>query len=109
MIWAAKVVARKQGEDRVFFRVYQEGDALDIVEPANWSVVSQDLRSDALLNRVQISSKGNATRWFDEIRIGTSWRAVIPISKTTKINDTSQTLDRPVTQSQPSMNANAHR
>ena len=89
MIWAAKIVARKQGEDRVFFRVYQEGDSLDIVEPANWSVVSQDLRSDALLNRVQISSEGNATRWFDEIRLGTSWRAVIPISKTTKIDDNS--------------------
>ena len=70
-------------------RDYQEDDSLDIVEPANWSVVSQDLRSDALLNRVQISSEGNATRWFDEIRLGTSWRAVIPINKATRINNNS--------------------
>lgn len=89
MIWAGKIVARKQGEDQVFLRIYQEGDSLDIVEPADWSVVSQDLRSDALLDRVQILSEGNTTRWFDEIRVGTSWRAVIPISKTTTIDDNS--------------------
>jgi ferric-dicitrate binding protein FerR (iron transport regulator) len=89
MIWAAKIVARKHGEDQVFLRIYQEGDSLDIVEPADWSVVSQDLRSDALLDRVQIQSEGNTTRWFDEIRFGTSWRAVIPISKTTRIDDNS--------------------
>jgi hypothetical protein len=86
MIWAAKIVARRNGEDQVFFRVYQEGDSLDIVEPADWSVVSRDLRSDSLLDLVQVSSEGNTSRWFDEIRIGTSWRAVIPISKATRVN-----------------------
>ncbi len=94
MIWAAKIVARKHGEDQVFLRIYQEGDSLDIVEPADWSVVSQDLRSDASLDQVLIQSEGNTTRWFDEIRVGTSWRAVIPISQTTKINDISRQFDR---------------
>jgi hypothetical protein len=94
MIWAAKIVARKHAEDQIFFRVYQEGDSLDIVEPADWSVISRNLRSDALLDRLQVSSEGNTTRWFDEIRIGTSWRAVIPISKATEIHDASQKTDR---------------
>jgi hypothetical protein len=104
MIWAAKIVARKQGEDKVFFRIYQEGDSLDIVEPAHWSVMSQDLHSDASLDRVQISSEGNTTRWFDEIRVGTSWRAVIPISKTTKIDDTSRRLEQPASDSESTAN-----
>ena len=106
MIWAAKIVARKHGEDQVFLRIYQEGDSLDIVEPADWSVISQDLQSDALLDRVQILSEGNATRWFDEIRVGTSWRAVIPISKTIKLDSTSQNLGQRTSESQSPAGAN---
>jgi hypothetical protein len=35
LLWVAKVVARRRGEDEVFFRVYQEVGSLNIVEPSS--------------------------------------------------------------------------
>jgi hypothetical protein len=85
LLWVAKIVARRHGQDEIFFRIYQEGESLDIVEPADWSIVTRGVRSDARLDRMVLTSTGPTRRWFDEIRIGTSWRAVIPIERRTKI------------------------
>ena len=85
LIWVAKIVSRRRGEDEIFFRLYQEGESLDIVEPADWSIVSRGARSDARLDLVVLTSTGETRRWFDEFRIGTSWRAVVPIAQPTKI------------------------
>jgi hypothetical protein len=81
LLWTAKIIARRQGEDEVYFRLYQEGDSLDIVEPAEWSIVSRGVRSDARLDLLVLTSTGPMRRWFDELRIGTSWRAVVPIDQ----------------------------
>ena len=86
MIWVAKIAAKQHGEDEIFFRVYQEGDSLDIFEPADWNIASRGVRSDASLDLLLLSSTGQTRRWFDEIRIGTSWRAVIPIAQPTKVS-----------------------
>jgi ferric-dicitrate binding protein FerR (iron transport regulator) len=85
LLWVAKIAARRRGEDEVYFRVYQEGDSLDIVEPADWSIVSRGARSNAKLDLVLLTSTDGTRRWFDEFRIGTSWRAVVPIACPTKI------------------------
>lgn len=85
LLWVGKIIARRHGEDEVFFRVYREGESLDILEPANWGIVTRGFRSDARLDRLVLTSTGQTRRWFDEIRIGTSWRAVIPIDRRTKI------------------------
>ncbi|MFZ5828896.1 MAG: FecR family protein [Planctomycetota bacterium] len=85
LLWVAKIASRNRGEDKIFFRVYQEGESLDIVEPADWSIVSEGVRSDTRLDLLMLSSTGQLRRWFDEVRIGTSWRAVIPIAQRTKI------------------------
>jgi hypothetical protein len=37
LLWVAKIVSRRHGEDEIFFRLYQEGESLDVVEPADWS------------------------------------------------------------------------
>jgi hypothetical protein len=81
LLWVAKIAARRDGEDEIFFRVYQQGDSLDIVEPADWSVVARGVRSAARLDLLMLSSTGRTRRWFDELRIGTSWRAVVPIAR----------------------------
>ncbi|MBM4094669.1 MAG: FecR domain-containing protein, partial [Planctomycetes bacterium] len=81
LLWTAKIIARRQGEDEVYFRLYQEGDSLDIVEPAEWSIVSRGIHSDARLDLLVLTSTGETRRWFDELRIGTSWRAVVPIDQ----------------------------
>jgi hypothetical protein len=85
LLWVTKIVSRHRGEDEIFFRLYQEGDSLDIVEPADWSIVSRGVRTDAYLDLVILTSTGATRRWFDELRMGTSWRAVIPIARPTKI------------------------
>jgi ferric-dicitrate binding protein FerR (iron transport regulator) len=77
-LWVGKIVARKQGEDEVFFRVYGEGDALDTIEPASWHVRSRGISSEAKLDLLLLTKFGGGTCWWDEIRIGKSWRAVVP-------------------------------
>lgn len=73
--WVAKIAARRNGEDEILFRVYQEGESLDIVEPADWSIVARGVRSDARLDLVMLRSTGQTRRWFDELRIVTSLAA----------------------------------
>lgn len=76
--WVCKIVARRQGEDEIFFRIYGEGEPLDPIEPAAWSVRSKDIQSDARLDLFLLSKFGGGACWWDEIRIGKSWRAVAP-------------------------------
>jgi hypothetical protein len=79
-LWVGKIVARKQGEDEIFFRVYGEDEPLDAIEPATsaWSVRSRGVYSDAKLDLVLLTKFGGGTCWWDEVRIGKSWRAVVP-------------------------------
>ncbi len=76
--WVGKIVARREGEDEIFFRIYGEGEPLDAIEPAFWSVKSRGVHSDARLDLVLLTKFDGGTCWWDEVRIGTSWRAVVP-------------------------------
>jgi len=76
--WVGKIVARRQGEDEIFFRVYGEGETLDTIEPAAWSVKSRGVHSDARLDLVLLTKMDGGICWWDEVRIGKSWRAVVP-------------------------------
>lgn len=77
-LWVGKVVSRSNGEDEIYFRVYGESDHLEYAEPAVWHVVTRDVDLDARFDRVLLSSTGNATRIVDELRIGPTWRSVVP-------------------------------
>ncbi|MGE3804497.1 MAG: iron dicitrate transport regulator FecR, partial [Gemmataceae bacterium] len=76
--WVGKIIARQHGEDEIFFRVYGQDEALDSIEPADWSVRTRGVRSEARLDRVLLTRFGPGQCWWDEIRIGKSWRAVVP-------------------------------
>ena len=76
--WVGKIVARRQGEDEIFFRVYGESEALDTIEPGSWNVRSRGVHSDAQLDTVLLTKMDGGTCWWDEVRIGKSWRAVVP-------------------------------
>jgi ferric-dicitrate binding protein FerR (iron transport regulator) len=78
--WVGKIVARRQGEDEIFFRVYGEGEPLPAIEPATWSVKSRGVKSDARLDLVLLTKMDGGMCWWDEVRIGKSWRAVVPTS-----------------------------
>lgn len=77
-LWCAKIIAREYGEDEVSFRIYGEQDSLDFAEPAFWHITSRSTESDAVLDQLVVAAGGVGTAWFDEIRIATSWREVMP-------------------------------
>ena len=79
LLWIGKIIHRAGGEDEISFRVYGQQDSLDYAEPATWHVVSRELRQSAALDLVVLSSTGNAPRIVDELRIGPTWRSVVPI------------------------------
>jgi hypothetical protein len=82
--WVGKIVARRHGEDEVFFKVYGEGETLDAMEPGTWNVRSRGVASDARLDWLLLTKFGPSACWFDEVRIGKSWRAVVPAAPLVK-------------------------
>lgn len=79
LLWIGKILRRAQGEDEVSFRIYGQDDRLEYAEPAIWHVVSRGLHHDAALDLVVLSSTGKSPRIADELRIGPTWRSVVPI------------------------------
>ncbi len=75
----AKIMSRKNGNDRVHFRFYTAEDELDIVEPAEWDVTLDGIDLSADLDLLVLTSNSAEIRYVDEIRFGPSWRSVTPI------------------------------
>lgn len=83
-LWIGKIVARADGDDEIYFRVYGEADALGYAEPATWHVVSRGVQLESQFDCVLLSSEGMTERLVDELRIGPTWRSVAPIAETFK-------------------------
>ena len=79
LLWIGKIIRRADGEDEITFRIYGQNDPLDYAEPATWHVTTRNVRMKAALDLVVLSSTGGAPRIVDELRIGPSWRSVVPI------------------------------
>lgn len=79
LLWIGKIVSRADGEDEISFRIYGQADALDYAEPPAWHVVTRGLHMTARLDLVLISAHGTSPRIVDELRIGPTWRSVVPI------------------------------
>jgi ferric-dicitrate binding protein FerR (iron transport regulator) len=86
LLWVGKIVSRASGEDEISFSIYGEDDALDYAEPAAWQLSSHGIRQSAEYNIVVLSSTGQAPRILDELRLGPTWRSVVPI----KLNPAAQ-------------------
>jgi hypothetical protein len=83
-LWIGKIIARRNGDDDVFFSVYGERDALDYAEPAVWQVATRGVQRDGRLDLVVIAGQLNAACAVDEIRIGPTWRSVAPVQTYTE-------------------------
>jgi len=83
-LWIGKIVARANGEDEIYFRVYGEEDVLGYAEPATWHVATRGVKLDAHLDCVLLSSEGATERIIDELRIGPTWRSVAPMLEGSK-------------------------
>ena len=79
-----KIAASRSGPDQLFMKVYGSGQELDATETTRWTVVSGELSLDLALDCLVLSVESNlpwSTPWsVDEIRFGTSWRSVVPLS-----------------------------
>jgi hypothetical protein len=79
LLWIGKIIRRADGEDEITFRIYGQNDPLDYAEPATWHVATRGVRQNAKLDLVVLSSTGASIRIVDELRIGPTWRSVVPI------------------------------
>ena len=84
-LWIGKIIARRNGDDDIFFSIYGERDTLDYAEPATWQVASRGVRRDGRLDLVVIAGQLNAACAVDEIRIGPTWRSVVPLQESTEV------------------------
>ena len=80
-LWIGKAISRAIGEDEVSFRIFSESDELTYAEPSVWHVVSKGLNLSAKLDLVVLTSQGTASRIVDELRIGPTWRSVVPMKE----------------------------
>jgi hypothetical protein len=78
--WVAKIAARRDGEDEIALKVYDGVESADAAEPAQWTVASRGVRSDAKLDLAVLTAIGEGRRWFDEIRISRTWRSAVPVA-----------------------------
>lgn len=82
LVW--KISAKAKGEDEMFLKIYAVDDPVDVFEPAEWTVATRGVFSDAQFDLLVLRGGGHSRRWMDEIRIGTSWDQVVPGLKTTR-------------------------
>jgi len=73
----AKIAAGKDTPDQVMLRWYGPSERVDSTEPHSWSIISSPEYSDAVFEKLSISSGGDVEFHFDEVRIGTSWSRII--------------------------------
>jgi hypothetical protein len=78
--WVGKIAARRDGEDEIAFKIYDAAESADATEPAQWTVTSRGVRSDARLDVVLLSAFSAGYHSYDELRIGPTWRSVVPIA-----------------------------
>jgi hypothetical protein len=87
-LWIGKLIAQREGPDQVSFRIFGERDELGCFEPSQWDVVVRDLQLTASLDLLVLTSNGKSPRIVDEIRIGPTWRSVVPVpERGTKLAD----------------------
>lgn len=80
-LWIGKIIARRQGDDEIFFSVYGERDTFGFTEPATWQAASRGVRREGRLDLVLISTQLSAPCAVDELRIGPTWRSIAPMQR----------------------------
>lgn len=82
-LWIGKIVCRAEDEDEIFLSIFSGKDRLGLTEPRTWQVSTRGVYQDGQLDIALISSQSNqskATRLVDRLRIGPTWRSVVPLN-----------------------------
>lgn len=75
-LFVGKIVASGESSAESYLRVYQSGESIDGHEPAAWTTVGQPGPSESTLSRIRLATGEDALFDVDELKIGTTWRAV---------------------------------
>lgn len=74
-----KIVTSKAGLDQMFMKVYRQAEAVEPAETADWTVVSEALALDGIQDDMRFCCPPTGAGRLGELRLGTSWRAVVPM------------------------------
>ncbi len=75
-LFVCKIIARRDGADQVFARIYMDGDPVDRIDPIAWNMSAPPLASDEVLDELRLCCRKSQSLLLDEIRIGRSWGIV---------------------------------
>lgn len=74
---AGKIVSSTHRPDQAFFRIYSPPRIATLDEPAAWSVTTRQVSGDLEFDVVQLQANTSTPVVFDEVRLGTTWAAVV--------------------------------
>lgn len=80
LLWIGKIIRSPEGGDELYFRIFGQDAELDFVEPQTWHVNFHRIKMDGELDLLTIASHGSSSIMVDEIRMGSTWRSVVPVS-----------------------------
>ena len=81
-----KVVAHATAADEIYLQAYSASDTIDLLEVASWTVTGGFTNTDLFANMVTLwagkddDADGLYQAAIDEIRIGRTWEAVVPVT-----------------------------
>ena len=79
-LFVGKILASADGPDQALLRVYRQRDKIESSEPAAWNAASPMEYSDDVVTHVKLKAVDANSYTFDELRIGKTWRSVLPES-----------------------------
>lgn len=77
-LFVIKFVTGRDAAEQMFLKVYDRDQAVDAVEPENWTVVGRPYRMKARIDAIHVYNGTECGYDVDEIRFGTSWLSVTP-------------------------------
>jgi hypothetical protein len=75
-LFVGKIVVSSESSAENYLRVYRAGVSIDAHEPTAWTTVGQPGPSESTLCRIRLAAGADALFDIDELKIGTTWRAV---------------------------------
>jgi hypothetical protein len=72
----AKIVASRENPDQVFVRLYGMEEAVTAEEPESWSLAGRAMKTDLVLEWLEIEIDSARRQTLDELRLGSTWSAV---------------------------------
>jgi hypothetical protein len=76
-----KIATSRDEPDQIFMRIYQPGETVDVFEPPKWTLSSPLVSADGKLETILLGIPPSADGRFDELRHGSTWRAVVPFTE----------------------------